>query len=414
MARSRSLESEAWVLSTEEGQALLELVRGVPAPRPADLARWRKLADADRVSAAIRLADGRRRGALKFSRADRMWFEPTGLEQATAESVARHKALRFAGRAGLVADLCCGIGGDALALARKSGPVVAVDLDEGMCQRVRWNARVYDLEDRVLPVQGRAEQFDVPRGSWIHIDPDRRAHSETQTLRVAHYSPDLDALRRIMSAAAGGAIKLGPASDFQTHFDRADLEVELISLGRECKEATVWFGALATCRRRATALHGGASWTDRDGPEQARAPVRSLNRYVFDPDAALRRAGLLDGFSVVHDLARFMGGVDYLTGPNWVKSPFLTGFEVVAEFPVDMKLLKRELLARGLGNVEVKTRGLALTPEVVRKRLGLEGPESGTLILVGSTSEPARALLARRLGDAKVGADPGATTTQTP
>ena len=58
-----------------------------------------------------------------------MWFERTGLEQATAEPVARHKARRFAGRTATVIDLCCGIGGDTLALADWA-EVVAVDLDE--------------------------------------------------------------------------------------------------------------------------------------------------------------------------------------------------------------------------------------------------------------------------------------------
>ena len=54
---------------------------------------------------------------------------------------------------------------------------------------------------------------------------------------------------------AAGAIKVGPASDFGKHFAGPEFEVELISLRGECKEATVWFGELVSCRRRATRLH---------------------------------------------------------------------------------------------------------------------------------------------------------------
>src|SRR5262245_57050235 len=59
------------------------------------------------VRGAFALCELRRRGQAKFSHAAEMWFDRQGLEQATSEPVARHKALRFSGN---VFDLCCGIG----------------------------------------------------------------------------------------------------------------------------------------------------------------------------------------------------------------------------------------------------------------------------------------------------------------
>ena len=50
----------------------------------------------------------------KFADAPQMFFTAVGLEQATDEWVAGYKASRFP--QGLVAELCCGIGGDLLAL----------------------------------------------------------------------------------------------------------------------------------------------------------------------------------------------------------------------------------------------------------------------------------------------------------
>src|SRR5581483_9764307 len=95
-------DAESLVLTTDAGLALLADVAQVVEPRPADLARWRKAHEGEEVSAAIRLAACRRRAAAKFARADRLWLEPTGLEQATAEAVARHKARRFGERGGVV------------------------------------------------------------------------------------------------------------------------------------------------------------------------------------------------------------------------------------------------------------------------------------------------------------------------
>src|SRR4029079_19794259 len=60
-----------------------------------------------------------------------MLFTPTGLEQATRLQVAARHAQRFAS-AGItsVADLGCGIGGDAMALAGLGLEVLAVERDE--------------------------------------------------------------------------------------------------------------------------------------------------------------------------------------------------------------------------------------------------------------------------------------------
>jgi len=86
-----------------------------------------------RFPAAL-VADGltlqrlRDRAAPKFSRAQDMMLTRDGLEQASGEAVARHRAARLAD-GGPVADLCCGIGGDAIALARAGIRVLAVDRD---------------------------------------------------------------------------------------------------------------------------------------------------------------------------------------------------------------------------------------------------------------------------------------------
>ena len=77
------------------------------------------------AAAAVTQATLRRRARAKFGAdADLMWFTPDGVEQATRREVADHRASRFAalaaalGRLPAVADLCCGVGGDLVALAR--------------------------------------------------------------------------------------------------------------------------------------------------------------------------------------------------------------------------------------------------------------------------------------------------------
>lgn len=384
------------ILTTEAGRCLLEDIGPVERPGPSDLTRWRKAAPPEWVAAALSIAETRRRAHAKFRKAETMWLDPVGLEQATAEPVARHKAARF-GSSSAVVDLCSGIGGDALALAADR-PVIAVDRDPAMARRLLWNASIYGVSDRLLAVRGDAARFGLPQGAWVHIDPDRRASGDGRARSLAGYEPGPRRLLELTRAAPGGAIKLGPASDFSDHFDAPGLEIEVTSLAGECKEATVWFGAAATCRRRATVLPAEATWTDRDaGAESARlAPIAPLARWVFEPDPSLVRAGLLDGFARVHGLARFAPGVDLLTGPNPSRSPFLVGFEVLDTVPFDIRRVRRMLDDRGIGRPEIKVRGLSALPEEVLRKLKRAGPVGGTLILVGGHG-PSQAILAARM-----------------
>jgi hypothetical protein len=393
MRPSSDVEAEAWVLTTEPGRALLDAVGGVQRPGPGNFARWRNEATAEQVAAALRMAWSRARGVAKFARAERMWLDKIGLEQSTAEAVAHHKARRFAGC--LVVDLCAGLGGDSLAMAAAGARVLAVDANAGMCRRLQWNAEVYDLAGRIAPVCARAEAFPLPAGALVHVDPDRRILSDRRAPSLREYVPGLDFLQALVKTVEGGALKLGPASDFATYFSGPEFEVELISLAGECKEATVWFGRLATCRRRSTRLSEGATWTDLDGPMDVDAAVAPLGRWIYEPDPALIRSGLVDSFAVAHRLGRASAGIDYLSGDERIDSPFLAAFRVIASFPLDLKTLRRVVAERGLGPLEIKTRGLDLKPEALRKELRPRGTTPATLLLMGGPG-PARAVLARR------------------
>ena len=173
--------------------------------------------------------------------------------------------------------------------------------------------------------------------------------------------------------------------------------MELISLGGECKEATVWFDDLTSCRRRATRLPEGTTWTDRDSPHESPAFPPSLWDWIYDPDPALGRSGLLDAFATAHGLRRCAAGVNFLTSPDRLVSPFLTAFEVVQVFPLDLKVLKHLVAKRRLGPLEIKPKGLDILPKPLRNQLRPPGPNPGTLLLVGG-SGPARAILAQREG----------------
>ena len=128
-----SVEAESLApLLTPEGWALLSSLP--PYDESEALARGERLRaeghDPALVAAALTQQRLRGRAAAKFGPfAERMLLTPDGLEQATRLVVSAHHASRFASAApSRVADLGCGIGGDAMALAGLGLPVLAVAL----------------------------------------------------------------------------------------------------------------------------------------------------------------------------------------------------------------------------------------------------------------------------------------------
>src|SRR5690625_6274426 len=83
--------------------------------------------------------------------ADGMLFTQPGLEQATRLTVAAHHASRYAAAgASRVADLGCGIGGDAMALGALGVPVLAVERDELTAALATVNMRHLDRKSTRL------------------------------------------------------------------------------------------------------------------------------------------------------------------------------------------------------------------------------------------------------------------------
>ena len=127
-------ENHVALLLTPEGW---ELLSSLPPYDPAEaLSLGRSLREEGHspalVAAALTQQRLRARAAAKFGPfAQQMLFTADGLEQATRLAVSAHHAARYAA-AGVtkVADLGCGIGGDAVALAGLDLPVLAVDRDE--------------------------------------------------------------------------------------------------------------------------------------------------------------------------------------------------------------------------------------------------------------------------------------------
>lgn len=340
------------------------------------------------VRAALTLDDLRRKGRIKFTRSDQMWFDRTGLEQATSEAVARHKAQRYTGR---VWDLCCGIGSDAIALASR-GETVAVDLSPVQCLRTEWNAAAYGVSDALTVRTADVERIELPR-ELIHLDPDRRPGGRGRSVRLEEGVPGLPFLQNLVETHRGGAIKVSPAANFLGKFPGA--EIELVSLDGECREATIWYGELAESDLwRATLLPSGA--TLRGHPLDWVCDLAPLGRYLYDPDPAVVRSGLVDRLAVESNLKRLDAAEEYLTSDEFMTTPFAQPFHVVAELPYREKELRAWFREHPCGALEIKCRHIAVSADELRRRLPREGRDPAVLVIARIEGK-SRAVVTRRL-----------------
>ncbi len=355
-------------------------------------ARLRAEFSEELVRAVLTLRELRKKAQSKFSRADEMWFDRIGLEQSTAETVAVHKSQRFQGR---VWDYCSGIGSDAIALGHHC-EVTTIDVNPAASLRTRWNAETYGVADSVNVITADVQQLDDTSG-LLHIDPDRRVAGNRRSISVEDCIPSLDFLVEATRRFQGGAIKLSPASNFGGKFPGS--EIELVSLAGECKEATVWFGELSgDAPFRATVLPAGQTIVG--NPMDSFAEVAKPGKYLYDPDPAVVRSGLVDLLCEEIGFWRLDSSEEYLSSDTLIESPFVRGFEIIDELPNNEKEIRRCFRKHSFGQVEIKCRHIPVQAEAIRRKLPLEGDGAGVLIFCRIHGK-ARAVIARRVKHAE-------------
>ncbi|MBT2396040.1 methyltransferase domain-containing protein [Streptomyces sp. ISL-100] len=372
-------------LRTEEGRALLAALRDHnPADELATATRLRRDHPAALVSTALGQARLRQRAVAKFGSEDayRMFFTPNGVEQATRTTVATYRAGRFA-TLGVrsVADLCCGIGGDAIALARAGISVLAVDRDPLTVEVARANAEELGLASLIEVRCADVTTIDTSPYDAVFVDPARRG-GRGRIFDPQAYSPPLSWAIEAARTSAHAALKIAPGVPHEAVPD--DAEAEWISDGGDVKEAVFWFGT-APKAIRATLLPGAHSLLGTGLPDPEPGKV---GRYLYEPDGAVIRSHL------VAEVARQVGGrlidetIAYVTADELHPTPYATAYEITDQLPFSLKKLKALLRERGVGVLTVKKRGSAIEPEELRRKMKLSGPSSATVFLTRVAGAP--------------------------
>lgn len=375
------LDAFGWLLTDDGGRLLRraeELVADVTDPLRAGEILRKEAGDSTRAAAALTQAELRVRAREKFGDdAALMYFTPDGLEQATRRPVAAHRAARLvAASAATLVDLGCGIGGDLLAAARAGITSAGVDLDPLRVEVARANLAALGLGGAVTVADATTVDhsgFDV-----AYADPARRG-ARGRTFSVDDWTPPWSFVETLLRRPA--CVKVAPGIPHA--LIPGDVEAEWVSDHGEVKEAALWSGFLATTVRRATVIGTGglATLTDEDDPGAEAVGTREVGEFLYEPDGAVIRAGLVTAVAAGVGGALLDEHIAYVTGDDPFRTPFARSYRVLEELPYREKQLKAALRERGIGRLTIKKRGVQVDPDALRRRLAPTGDAEGTIVL---------------------------------
>ncbi|GIW84410.1 MAG: trimethylguanosine synthase [Gemmataceae bacterium] len=415
-----------------EGQAALADAEALEPTRLSllrCLATLQKRYRPDLAKAALETACLRQQARQKFPTWwKRLYATREALEQASGEKIALYRASRYTGYP-MVADLTCGLGADALALAMTGRFVEAIDQDPLRVALTQANAAAWNMDSRV-----RAKLADCL--SWsqrasesvaLWIDPDRRRNHQRH-LHPDDYQPPLSVLMSRWGTSRPWGIKLAPGLPLSAvEAYRSEAEIEFIAAGGELKECVLWFGPLRSCERRATLVLPDpevahtpvADARETEAPKPPRPLIASLSasgplpspvygplaNYVYHPSPAVVRAGLLDLLRERLGAARLHPRTTLLTADRPVTTPFADTYQVLERLPADLRHLRRTLKQSAFTSVTVVQCGSPLDAalwdkhcqQILRSfRLSVATSEGVFLLLTEDTQKPCL-LIARKV-----------------
>ncbi|WP_430867674.1 THUMP-like domain-containing protein [Demequina aurantiaca] len=377
--------STARLVTSADGLSLIDSLPPYSEPDALSLGAGLRKAGADGQSVAAAMTQSRLRAAArsKFGEfADGMLFTQDGLEQATRLSVAALHATRFR-EAGCtrIADLTAGIGADAMAASALGLPVVAFELDEATALIADHNLRhwpetqvVHADSIKTLNAPGAVAALGI---DGIFADPARR-NARGRRHDPKDYSPALDAVLALREMVPELGVKVGPAIDHDAI--PTDVEAQWVSVDGSVVEASLWSGKLARFIGHTALVISDGQAHHLEGTTD-RAPEGALAEYIYEPDGAVIRSGLVGEVAATIGAHLVDPSIAYLTCDSEMATPFARGYRVLDSLPYSVKRLASALHAREVGIVDIKKRGIDITPERLRPQLKLRGDAHAMVIL---------------------------------
>ena len=291
------------------------------------------------------------RNFSKHSKESRLSSGKDGLRWATNEMVADWRAKRL--ECDVVADIGCGIGLQAMSLAKKCGRVIAMDIDQSRVDDAKRNAKrlnFRNIEFSCADALSAGALEAAKECQSVFLDPQRDPEEDSR--KVESIRPSIpDFLRSYRKITDRIAIEFPP----QIRDIPFDCEREYASVGGKLNRLTLYFGGLKQRDVSAVALPGGAI-LGKDKSSFLRK-ADSPQKYIYEADTAAHKAGLLaelsqaTGAGLLHEKK-----YAFFTSEKELSSPFFrNSYRVLSALSYDTDRIREALQKAGAGRVLLRT-----------------------------------------------------------
>ncbi|MBS5401511.1 MAG: RsmD family RNA methyltransferase [Bifidobacterium sp.] len=366
----------------------------------------------------------------------------TTVSTTTADTAAPDIA-SAAPRRGRLIDLTGGFGVDFSTMARNFAQAVYVERQPDLCDIARHNLDLLGLGDaQVVNADAASFLATAEDADIIVIDPARRDEHGGRTFAIADCTPDILGMLDLLTAKAGHVlVKLSPMLDWHKAVEdcRGTVrEVHIVAVANECKELLLVLRgqpdavpvedvtvtvhcvnitargterftvaadaagvhAVGTARHSdgaATGVTAGgtvaedSSTTDADGDPVSHADDGLPFRYLYEPNAAIMKAGCFAALSSAFRVPQLAPNSHLFISDTSVEGFPGRAFRVATVMTMGKKDLKRGL--SGLMHANIATRNFPMSVSQLRGRLKLQ--DGGDAYLFATTDRDDRRIIIR-------------------
>lgn len=308
---------------------------------------------------------------------------PLSIEQSSSQLTAEYKKKLIKGNQ--IIDLTGGMGVDVITLSDQFQSATHVEIDAWLSEVFEHNSKIL-AETPITAVNDSAENFlkEFHGQATFFIDPARRDHSKKKVFLFEDCSPDVIALLPLLQQKADHVlIKAAPMIDLSMGIKQLKYvsEVHVVSLHNECKEVLFLldFGLMVQPLIHCVNIkaENTESFTfDFESEKEAKVQYGSAQKYLYEPNASIRKAGAFKSIAQHFDLSKIAPNTHLYTSTQLIQDFPGRVFEVLDE--VHKKDVKGHFTER---KANVISKNHPLTAEQLKKKFGLK--DGGDEFLIG-------------------------------
>ena len=314
------------------------------------------------------------------------FFYPPRLnrEQSSSEATARYKASIISSddcQLSTIADLTGGMGVDTLAFAKVAQHVDYVERDPQLCAIMEHNLRALRIDNVSVHCADSMEWLTAAgRYDLLFVDPARRAASGRKVAAFEDCMPNiLEHAEMLRMHCRQLMVKASPMIDIDLGCRQLGNvnEVHVVGVKGECKEVLFVCGEpqgepRITCEE--------VSFTRSEEAATEARYVKTMGRYLYEPDAMLMKGGPFKIIAVRYGIEQLGHNTHLYTSEKRLDGFPGRVFEVLQE----LKLSRKEVAAViPDGKAHVVTRNYPVEAAALQRQLGLR--EGGDVFVVATS-----------------------------